>query len=162
METKQLFLMGLSDLKIYDIKGELVAEFDNLLKGKLVHNSIGDSYFAIDVADFNIDLTKALADVEIVENVDIEEDISYQSTKIKFKPLYKHENLKYFKLVAEGVLYDGDGKVTHDIKLIINESFLESGLNFEFDNINPSGYTHIFRISVDNDGYSFELELIEK
>lgn len=162
METKQLFLMGLSGLKIYDNKGVVVAEFDKPLKGKLVHNSIGDSYFTIDVADFNVDLTKALADDVVVENFNLEEDIPYQSTKIKFKPLYNHENIKYFKLVAEGVLYDGDGKVTHDIKLNINESFLESGLNFDFDNMNPSGHTHIFRISVDNDGYSFELELIEK
>lgn len=159
MKTTQLFLMGLSDLKIYDIKGELVAEYDKPLKGRLVHNTIGDSYFAIDVADFNIELTKALGDVEVVEN-NLDENQTCQSTKIKFKPLYIHENIKYFKLVAEGNIHNEEGKVSHNIKLVINDSSLESGLDFEFYDV--SGFTHVFRIHTDKNGYNFELELIEK
>lgn len=155
--------MGLSALKIYDDKGGLVTEFDKPLKGKLVHNSIGDSYFTIEVADFNIGLTKALGEVCVAENVNkLEENLSNQSTKIKFKPIYNHEDVKYFKVVGEGVLYNEDGEISHDIKLIINESILETGLNFGFDNDTPSGYNHVFRTLVDKDGYSLELELTEK
>ncbi|MCL1696409.1 hypothetical protein [Lysinibacillus sp. BPa_S21] len=157
------FLVQVLDLKVFDIKGKFITKLDKAVKGKLVHNAYGNSYFAIEIVDFNVDLIKALGEVEVNESAtDFEKELSSKSTKIKFKPLYNDENEKKFKLIAEGDLYNGDGVVSHDFKVIINNSVLMSGLDFEVGNIDNSEYTHVFNIRTDNDGNSFELELKEK
>lgn len=106
-----LFLANVLDLKVFDIEGKFVTKLDKAVKGKLVHNNSGDSYFAIEVVDFNIDLVKALGEVNENESkTDFEKELSSQSTKIKFKPLWNPDNTKMFKLIAEGEFYNGDGE----------------------------------------------------
>ncbi|KOS61570.1 hypothetical protein FJQ98_15890 [Lysinibacillus agricola] len=156
------FLMNVMDLKVFDEKGKFITKLDTATKGELVHSDQA-SYFAINISDFNIDMIKAIGEVENTESLsDFEKELAPKSTKIKFKPLYRNENEKKFKLVAEGELYNSSGDVSHDFKVIINESVLMSGLEFEFSNVDISEYTHVFAIRVDDNGNSFELELIEK
>jgi len=158
-----LFLANVLDLKVFDIEGKFITKLDKAVKGKLVHNSKGESYFAIEVVDFNIDLIKALGEVNPSESkTDFEKEISSQSTKIVFKPLHHSSNIKKFKLIAEGEFYNGNGEISHDFKVIINKSELVSGLDFESSNEELSFYTHVFRIKTDDDGNSFELELFDK
>lgn len=156
------FLMNVMDLKVFDEKGKLVTNLDTATKGTLVHSDQA-SYFAISITDFNIDMLKAIGEVENNEALsDFEKELITKSTKIKFKPLYRMENEKKFKLIAEGELYNSEGSISHDFKVIINNSVLTSGLEFEFSNVDVSEYTHVFGIRVDDNGDSFELELIEK
>ncbi len=158
-----LFLANVLDLKVFDIEGKFVTKLDKAVKGKLVHNNSGDSYFAIEVVDFNIDLIKALGEVNTSESkTDFEKELSSKSTKIRFKPLHHWDNIKKFKLIAEGEFYNGDGEVSHDFKVIINKSELVSGLDFESSNEDLSSYTHVFQIRTDEEGNSFELELFDK
>lgn len=150
------------DLKVFDEKGKLITKLDSATKGVLVHSDQA-SYFAINITDFNIDMIKAIGEVENNKDLsDFEKELTPKSTKIKFKPLYHSENQKKFKLIAEGNLHNALGDPSHEFKVVINESVLSSGLEFEFSNVDMSEYTHVFSIYVDKDGNSFELELIEK
>lgn len=156
------FLMDVMDLKVFDDKGKFITKLDTATKGILVHSDQA-SYFAINITDFNIDMIKAIGEVNNTETLtDFEKELTPKSTKIKFKPLYNHENVKQFKLIAEGILYNNLGDPSHDFKVVINNSVLTSGLEFEFSNVDINEYTHVFSIHVDKDGNSFELELIEK
>ncbi|WP_342532636.1 hypothetical protein MHB40_14400 [Lysinibacillus sp. FSL K6-0057] len=156
------FLMDVLELKVFDESGKFVSKLNAATKGELVHSDQA-SYFAINITNFDIDMIKVIGEVNTTEDLsDFEKELTPKSTKIKFKPLYHSDNQKKFKLIAEGDLYNSDGIASHDFKVIINNAVLTSGLEFEFSNVNISEYTHVFSIRVDDNGNSFELELIEK
>jgi len=157
------FLMGVMDLKVFDESGKFVTKLNAATKGKLVHNEQEGSYFAIDIVDFNIDLIKAIGEVTQEDGLsDFEKELTPKTTKIKFKSAYSSKSIKKFKLIAEGDLYGGEGEISHAFKLVIGKASLASGFNMNVGNESIGEFTHVFRISVDENGDSFELELKEK
>lgn len=64
--------------------------------------------------------------------------------RFKIKPIDDIGGVKKYKLVAEGELYDEDGEVSHDFKLIIGNAYLFSGLEFKAINTYLSNYNHLF------------------
>lgn len=152
------FLMDVLDLKVLDDKGKLITKMDAATKGKLVHND-KESYFAINITNFDIELMKAIGEVKDNDSLsDFEKELTPKTTKIKFKTAYSNANYKEFKLIAEGDLYNNEGEVSHGFKIIIDKSILTSGVELNVDMVKVSEFSHVFAITSDD----FELELIEK
>ncbi|MGE7840621.1 hypothetical protein ACQKNX_07510 [Lysinibacillus sp. NPDC093712] len=152
------FLMDVMDLKVFDEKGKFITKLDTATKGKLVHNE-KDSYFAINIVDFDIELMKAIGELKNNETLsDFEKELAPKSTKIRFKTTKSITDFKDFKLIAEGTLYNGDGVASHDFKIIIDKSILTSGVGVNVDLGKVSEFSHVFAITSDD----FEFELIEK
>jgi|GEM_PF-2397263 len=164
------FLMDVLDLKVFDESGKSVTKLNKATEGKLVHNEKVGSYFAINIVNFDInivnfdiDLIKAIGEVVKDDNLsDFEKELTPRTTKIKFKSAYSSKSIKKFKLIAEGNLYNEEHEVSHTFRLLINNASLTSGFNMDANNSSISEFTHVFRIDVDDNGDSFELELEEK
>ncbi len=152
------YLFNVMDLKVFDEKGKFITKLDAATKGTLVHTE-QDSYFAINTADFDIELMKAIGEVKDNATMsDFEKELAPKTTKIKFKTNNSITNFKEFKLIAEGELYNTLGEVSHEFKIIIDSSILTSGVGLNVDLSKVGEFSHVFAITSDG----FELELTDK
>lgn len=150
-------LMDTMDVRIYNMEDELVATFDCNQKALLRVSQVDDSYFGLHSATINLDFLHDLSYGE--KETDFQVAASGKKT-IKINP--RGLRNKYYKIVANGVLYDREtAKKSHNVNLIAYRTKMDS--NFDLDAINQESFqpNYIFKLLEDGEGNFVDLQLEE-
>ena len=159
-----LFLSEVLDVKVYNENGDFITNLDKVSEGELIFNLTSDPVLLLNIANFDLNLVKAIGDeLKVDYGSDFSRDVNHtKSTLIKFKNQDAFKHIKYFKLIAEANLRNPEGEEVIGLKIIIDKAMLTSGLDLGFKHDSVSGFTHAFKIISDENDDAFTLEVINR